>query len=88
MTHQTDCEEHELEDPSHLGAAGDVTVAHRAHRHHQEVDRVPVGDRHRRGEVGQVPGVLKLTIHIGKDTLSKEQDRTHVISPDGRPLPR
>ena len=68
MTHQTDCEEHELEDPSHLGAAGDVTVAHRAHRHHQEVDRVPVGDRHRRGEVGQVPGVLKLTTNI-KDVV-------------------
>ena len=64
LTHQTDCEEHELEDPSHLGAAGDVTVAHRAHRHHQEVDRVPVGDRHWRGEVGQVPGVLQLTTNI------------------------
>ena len=67
MTHQTDCEEHELEDPAHLGAAGDVTVAHRAHRHHQEVDRVPVGDRHRRGEVRQVAGVLQLiTKHIKK----------------------
>ena len=68
LTHQTDCEEHELEDPGHLGAAGDVSVAHRAHRHHQEVDRVPVGDRHRRGEVGQVPGVLKLTTNI-KDVV-------------------
>ena len=51
-----------MKDPADLSEAGDVTVAHSGHRHHEEVDRVPVSDRLRVREVRQVTGVLKLHI--------------------------
>ena len=58
-THQTNRQEHQLDDPPHLGETGDVTVAHGGHRHHQEVDGVPVGDGLRVGEVREVARVLQ-----------------------------
>ena len=48
------------EDPAKGGDTGNVPVAHGGHGHHQEVDRVPVGQVLAVQKVGRVSGVLKL----------------------------
>ena len=59
-THQPDEEKEDLEAPAKRCDTGDVTVAHGGHRHHQEVNTVPVGQILAVLEVGRVSGVLQL----------------------------
>ena len=59
-THQSDEEEEDLEAPAERGHAGDVSVTHRGHGHHQEVHAVPVGQALAVLEVRRVAGILQL----------------------------
>ena len=62
-THQADEEEEDLEAPAERGHAGDVSVTHRGHGHHQEVHAVPVGQALAVLEVRRVALVLQLRKH-------------------------
>ena len=71
-THQPDEEKEDLESPAKRCDTGDVTVAHGGHRHHEEVNTVPVGEILAVLEVGRVSGVLQLQSGKGRDERNKE----------------
>ena len=82
-THQTDRQEHQLDDPADLSQTVDVTVAHGGHRHHQEVDGVPVGDRRRVGEVREVAGVLQEVNNPSPSKPDRDEERDQLGQSDG-----
>ncbi len=69
VTYQSHEEEENLEAAPHACDAGNVTVPHRRHRHHQKVDAVPVGETLAVVEVGRVPRVFQLQKEKGEGSL-------------------